>query len=189
MRRRPMRPERLIAAVAVALLLGSCATLDESECRSADWFQLGARDGADGSARSRIEEHRKACAEFGLAADDAAWFEGYEAGLLDYCTAGNGYRIGRRGGYYGRVCPAQEERAFLDAYELGHETYEVEREITELDRRAESLQQRLVSDKLDADVRRELRRQLADVYNRGNWLRRSLDRLEREAWRLRQAGP
>jgi hypothetical protein len=189
MRRRPMRPERLIAAVAVALLLGSCATLDESECRSADWFQLGARDGADGSARSRIEEHRKACAEFGLAADDAAWFEGYEAGLLDYCTADNGYRIGRRGGYYGRVCPAQEERAFLDAYELGHETYEVEREITELDRRAESLQQRLVSDKLDADVRRELRRQLADVYNRGNWLRRSLDRLERQAWRLRQAGP
>jgi hypothetical protein len=182
-----MRPERLLAVIAGAFVLGSCATLNESECRSVDWFQLGARDGNDGAARSRIEDHRKACAEYGLPADDAAWFQGYEAGLLDYCTADNGYRVGRRGGYYGRVCPAQEERAFLDAYELGHETYQVENEIAELDRRAESLQQRLVSDKLDDDVRRELRRQLAEVYSRGNWLRRSLDRLERE-WR-RGGGP
>jgi len=181
-----MRPERLLAVLAGALVLGSCATLNESECRSVDWYQLGTRDGTDGSARTRIEEHRKACAEFGLAADDAAWLQGYETGLLDYCTADNGYRVGRRGGYYGRVCPAQEERRFLDAYELGHETYQVEQEIAELDRRAESLQQRLVSDKLDDDVRRELRRQLADVYSRGNWLRRSLDRLERE-WR--RTGP
>lgn len=184
-----MRPEHLLAALAGALLLAGCATLDETECRSVDWFQLGARDGADGSARSRLEEHRKACSEFGLATDDAAWVQGYEAGLLDYCTADNGYRIGRRGGYYGRVCPAREERDFLDAYELGRETYEVEREIAEVDRRAESLQQRLVSDKLDADVRRELRRQLSEVYSRGHWLRRSLDRLEREAWRLRRSGP
>lgn len=182
-----MRPERrLLPVLAAALALAGCATLNESECRTADWFQLGARDGADGTARTRIEEHRQACAEFGLAADDAAWFQGYAAGLQDYCTADNGYRVGRRGGYYGRVCPAPEERAFLDAYELGRETHEVEREIAEIDRRAESLQQRLVSDKLDDDVRRELRRQLADVYSRGNWLRRSLDRLDRQ-WR-RQGG-
>lgn len=181
-----MQPDRLVWVLAGALALGSCATLDENECRSVDWFQLGARDGADGSARSRVEEHRKACAEYGLPADDAAWFQGYEAGLQDYCTADNGYRVGRRGGYYGRVCPAQDERAFVDAYELGHETYQVEQEIAELDRRAESIQQRLVSDKLDDGVRRELRRQLSEVYSRGNWLRRSLDRLERE-WR--RGGP
>ena len=181
-----MRLERPLAVLAAALVLGSCATLNESECRSADWYQLGARDGTDGAARSRIEDHRKACAEFGLAADDAAWSKGYEDGLLDYCTAANGYRVGRRGGYYGRVCPAQDERAFLDAYDLGHETYQVEQEIAELDRRAESLQQRLVSDKIDDDVRRELRRQLADVYSQGNFLRRSRDRLERE-WR--RSGP
>lgn len=185
-----MPPERRrLPVLAAALALAGCATLNESECRTVDWFQLGARDGSDGAARTRIEEHRQACAEFGLAADDAAWLQGYQAGLQDYCTAGNGYRLGRRGGYYGRVCPATEERAFLDAYELGRETYEVEREIAELDRRAESLQQRLVSDKLDDDVRRDVRRQLADVYNRGNGLRRSLDRLQREAWRLRQSGP
>ncbi|MGH8519542.1 MAG: DUF2799 domain-containing protein, partial [Panacagrimonas sp.] len=141
-----MRPERLLPVLVLsgALALGSCATLNENECRSADWYQLGSRDGANGGARSRIEEHREACAEFGLPADDAAWFQGYEAGLLDYCTADNGYRVGRRGGGYGRVCPAPEEREFVEAYELGHETYAVEREIAELDRRAESLQERLV---------------------------------------------
>lgn len=184
-----MRPEHRLTVLAAALALAACATLDESECRTADWFQLGARDGVDGAARTRIEDHRKACGEFGLPTDDAAWFQGYEAGLQDYCTVDNGYRVGRSGGYYGRVCPASEERAFLDAYDLGRETHDVEREIAELDRRAESLQQRLVSDKLDDDVRRDVRRQLAEVYSRGKRLRRSLDRLEREAWRLRQSGP
>lgn len=179
-----MRPEHLLLALASALALCSCATLNESECRTTDWYQLGARDGAAGSARTRVEAHREACAEFGLPADDAAWVQGYEAGLVDYCTADNGYRVGRQGGGYGRVCPAQDEREFLAAYELGRETYNVEREIAELDRRAESLQQRLVSSKLDDDTRRELRRQLSDVYSRGNWMRRSLDRLDRE-WRRR----
>ena len=78
---------------------------------------------------------------------------------------------------------------FLEAYELGQETYAVEREIAELDRRVESIQQRLVSDKLEDGVRRELRRQLAELYNRGNWLRRSHDRLEREWWRRAESTP
>ncbi len=170
--------------VCAALGLSSCATLNESECRTADWFQLGTREGADGYPRTRIDEHRKACSEFGMAADDAVWIEGYEAGLLDYCTVDNGYKVGRGGGYYSRVCPAQLEADFVAAYDLGKETYDVEREIADLDRRVQSLQERLVSDKIDDATRKDVRRQLSDLYNRAHWLRRSHDRLESE-WRRR----
>lgn len=173
-----------VLLVAAACALTGCATLNESECRSADWYQLGIRDGTGGYPRSRLEDHRKACGEYGMSADDAQWKEGYETGLLDYCTVENGYKVGRGGGYYSRVCPAQSEPEFVAAYDLGKETYDVEREIADLDRRVEALQQRLVSDKIDADTRKEVRRQLSDLYDRGHWLRRSHDRLENE-WRRR----
>lgn len=179
------RERRRLAAGLGALLLSACATLDESECRGADWFEIGSRDGAAGYAHSRLEEHRKACSEFGLNSDDAAWRQGYAAGLEDYCTLDNGYRLGRRGGYYGQVCPAGVESAFLSAYELGRETYDIEREIEEVSRRIEAIESRLVRDReLDDGLRAELRRQLSDLYLRHAWLRRSRDRLEAE-WRRR----
>lgn len=165
-----------------ALALAGCATLNESECRSIDWYQLGARDGSAGLAQTRIEDHREACSEFGLAPDRAAWRQGYEAGLLDYCTAETGYRVGRRGGWYGQVCPLGAEREFLAAYDLGREIYDVEAELGELDRRIDSLQQRLTSDQLEDSTRREVRRQLSYLYEQRHWLRRSIDRLESE-WR------
>lgn len=174
-----MRPRFLLLA-ALGLALGACATLDESECRGGDWYRIGVRDGAAGYAASRLEDHRRACTEYGLGADDPAWQRGYADGLRDYCTPESGYRTGRRGGVYQHVCPVQDERVFLSAYELGRETYEVEREIEELDGRVRALQERLGDERLHADLRRDLRRQVADLYDRGAWLRRSLDRLERE---------
>ncbi len=178
-----MQP-RLLLFAGATLALTSCATLNESECRTANWRELGARDGSDGYPRSRLDEHRKACSEFGIGPNDANWFEGYEAGLQNYCTVDNGYKVGRNGGYYARVCPARDEAEFVDAYNLGKETHDVEQEMADLDRRVEALQQRLVSNKVDDATRREVRRQLSDLYDRGHFLRRSHDRLENE-WNRR----
>lgn len=171
-----------VLALLAAFTLSGCATLDETECRSVDWVKLGARDGTAGFPESRVEEHRKACAEYGLAPDDSAWLQGYEAGLFDYCTADNGYRIGRRGGGYGRVCPLESEADFLAAYDLGYETYQVEAEFAELNGRIDALERRLIDKQLDDATRREIRRQLSYLYEQRSWLRRSIDRLERE-WR------
>lgn len=179
-----MRSSLRLLVLAGTLAVSSCATLNESECRSVNWQELGHRDGAGGYPRSRLEEHRKACSEFGLAADDAAWRQGYDDGLGDYCTTENGYRVGLRGGYYAQVCPVADEAEFVAAYELGRETYDVEREIGEVSRRIESLESRLRSDKIDDSVRSDVRRQLYDAYNQMTWLRRSRDRLESE-WRRR----
>lgn len=175
-----MRPS---LAAALALWLCACATLDESECRSVDWHQLGHRDGEQGHSRTRLESHREACSEFGLAADDEAWRQGYSAGLESYCVVENGYRVGRNGGNYAQVCPAESESDFHAAWELGRETHDVERQIGELDRRIDSVESRLINDKaLPDDSRRDLRRQLAELYREMSWLRRARDRLDAE-WR------
>lgn len=179
-----MRPSPGVLYALVALALTGCATLNESQCRSTDWYQLGSRDGSGGYGSGRLQSHREACSEFGLAPDDAAWRQGYEDGLQTYCTADNGYRVGRNAGSYGRVCPAESESEFIAAYELGRETNQVEQELAQVRQRIDVIESRLANEKLDDATRYDLRRQLSEYYRQGSWLRRSLERLESE-WRRR----
>ncbi|MGQ0503136.1 MAG: DUF2799 domain-containing protein [Panacagrimonas sp.] len=177
-----MRPDRGGLLLVVVLLTG-CATLDESECRSANWFEFGRSDGALGYSRTRLDEHRQACSKFGLAADTAAWEQGYAEGLDRYCSVSNGYQLGRRGGYYGRVCPAELDADFSSAYALGRETHEVDQQLDQVNQRINALESRLIGQaKLSDPVRQQLRYQLSDLYRQMVWLRRSRDRLEDE-WR------
>ena len=163
--------------------LAGCATLDESQCRSVNWFELGSRDGSLGYGENRLESHREACSEFGLSTDAAAWREGYAEGLQSYCTVDNGYRIGRQGGSYGRVCPLESEPDFLAAYDLGRETLAVDQEIARVSQYTDSIEDRLARGRdLSDEARRDLRRQLSELYREISWLRRSRDRLEAE-WR------
>ena len=102
------------------LVVGGCATtLNESECRVADWRTIGYEDGARGASAARIGEHREACAEHGIVPDLAAYRQGRDEGLRQYCRAQNGLRLGERGTAYAGVCPADLEPEFQAAYEAG----------------------------------------------------------------------
>lgn len=180
-----MRPDCGCLFIVASLMTG-CATLDESECRSANWFEFGKNDGALGYSRTRFEEHRQACSKFGLAADTEAWEQGYSAGLEGYCSINNGYQIGRRGGYYGRVCPAGLDDDFSSAYALGRDVYEVEQQLDQVSDRIKALESRLIGQaRLSDKVRQQVRYQLSDLYRQMVWLHRSRDRLENEWRRLR----
>lgn len=115
----------LIAGLVLACLaLGSCATtLSKNECMAMDWRTIGFEDGAAGHPASRIGVHRKACGEHGVAPDFDAYQVGRGEGLLEFCTAANGYRIGAAGGGYGGVCPLEREGEFMRAFSEGHEAY------------------------------------------------------------------
>ena len=96
-----------------------CATLNESECRNADWQTIGFEDGARGASASRIGEHREACADHGIAPDLTAYRKGRDEGLRQYCRTQNGFRLGEQGAAYTGVCPADVEPEFQAAYEAG----------------------------------------------------------------------
>jgi hypothetical protein len=115
----------LFACLALACLgLGSCATpLSKNECMAMDWRTIGYEDGAAGYPASRIGVHRRACGEHGVAPDFDAYQAGRAEGLLEFCTAANGYRIGAAGREYAGVCPVEREGDFLRAFSEGHESY------------------------------------------------------------------
>jgi hypothetical protein len=118
---------------AAALLLAGCASLDKAECVSADWYAIGLEDGANGRAVGRLGDHRRACAEHGVAPDSARWLAGRGEGLKSYCTFQRGYSNGRAGQAFADVCPADLAAAFAAGYRQGRGLYDLERRLASVE--------------------------------------------------------
>ncbi len=120
-----MNPIRLRLALCALILLGgsSCATMNKSECREADWQVVGLEDGARGRDLSYIGRHRESCAEHGIAPDLARYNIGREAGLQQYCTYNKGHWFGSFGFSYSNVCQGEQFGAYREGYDRGRELY------------------------------------------------------------------
>jgi hypothetical protein len=153
------------------LLQTGCATLSKSECRAADWYDIGIRDGASGRHEEYIIEHAQACERVGVAPDRERWLAGRERGLERYCTASTGYRVGLNGGSYSDVCFANGEFEFRRGFEVGSKIHAVTARIDDLERQSRDIEARLrradlprddkayleLGDRDKADLRRRLR--------------------------------
>jgi hypothetical protein len=91
---------------------------------AADWRTIGYEDGLHGFAADRIGTHRVACAKHQITPDLASYTEGRERGLVEYCQAKNGFRVGLNGGGYANVCSGPVEKSFVDAYQWGRQIHE-----------------------------------------------------------------
>ena len=128
------RPARAVltcvaGTVAVTLLVGCATGLGKDECRTADWRTIGYEDGLHGQPADRIGAHRVACAKHQVTPDLAAYTEGRERGLLEYCQPRNGFRAGINGWSYANVCPGATEPAFVQGYRVGREIHDARSEL------------------------------------------------------------
>ena len=89
----------------------------------ADWRAIGYEDGAKGLALSYLGNHRKACAEYGVKPDMERYEQGRLAGLQEYCTPTNGYKLGVEGGRFNPVCKPPLADKFKQAWSQGNEVY------------------------------------------------------------------
>lgn len=120
----------------------SCATLNREQCQTANWKDLGVRDGSYGYDSTRIASHTKACSEHGINPDVNAYNQGYKAGLRVYCTPEKGFEIGRTGSFSRATCPADLAPAFYAAVENGRRAYQAELAAREAERKEKERQQR-----------------------------------------------
>jgi uncharacterized small protein (DUF1192 family) len=133
-----MRSKLCAGALVATLVLSGCASMDKDECLTVDWRTIGFEDGAAGYSGDRIGQHRKACAKHGVSPDLAAYREGREEGLREYCRPQNGFRLGAQGGGYGGFCPADLEDAFVSSYESGRQLYTLESRLANATHQLES---------------------------------------------------
>jgi hypothetical protein len=110
-------------AAGLALFLSACSSMGPEECAASDWSAIGFEDGSRGMPSDYFGNHRKACAKHGITADFAAYQEGRDDGLVEFCQPTRGYNLGVSGGRYHGVCDVALEEEFLDAYRAGHQLY------------------------------------------------------------------
>lgn len=161
-------------------LLGGCATLSQDECLTADWYQIGQRDGYDGQPRARLAQHHDACMEYGVRPDEQAYYSGREQGLQQYCTARRGFEVGSAGRTYQQVCTPLNEPDFMRGYLLGQDLHRDRGRLRQLEADTRELEQRLRATE-DADERESLRRRIRFLDEDAASLRRQLQQREQQA--------
>ena len=150
-----------ILLVAV-VLISSCASMTANECLTVNWLDQGFRDGRNGQALSRLEEHRQACEKVGVTPNRQLYFQGRDQGILHYCTPNNALEEGLKGRPYRDACPANLEYGFLISYEQGKQIYDAEQRVEKLNQHSSQLEKALKKEN-DQDARRYLRGQLRDI--------------------------
>ena len=73
----------------LALLLPGCATMTESECRGADWYQLGYRDGDVYGLRPNFYLYEYQCRAW-VQASEADYMRGWVDGYREFNTRMSG---------------------------------------------------------------------------------------------------
>src|SRR5688500_2665070 len=120
-------PKRALSIATVCIAFAGCASLDRDECRNADWYAIGLEDGARGRPVERLGDHRRACAEHGVAPQTDRYLAGRNEGLKSFCTYQQGYTQGRGGHAYAGACPRELAGGFVAGYERGRELHQLER--------------------------------------------------------------
>jgi uncharacterized protein DUF2799 len=185
-----------LVLLAAALALNGCVSMNMDECLTADWTTVGYQDGAKGRTSDSVSRHRKACSKYGVTPDLIAYLEGWDDGVVRYCTPYNGFNSGSRGESYAGVCPSDLEEAFVAAHSDGRRLYILQVDVQDIERDLHRAEARLadvedlvvskeahlvsadrgIEDRVEllADVKRlseergELRRSIADLeYERG----------------------
>lgn len=169
------------------------------ECATADWSSVGYEDGASGYPPDRLGDHRKACAKHGYTPDLAAYRQGREEGLVEYCQPGRGFRAGENGANYHGVCPAELEDDFLSGYRIGHHLYTLrsaisdkssdihrnERNIKKLQEEIREREEALAGDELNSNERRQVLDEIKQRSERMGRLKADIDLLVVERSDLR----
>ena len=156
-----------------AVMLAGCDTMTVAECKVADWGRVGFADGARGESESRLAAHTESCAQAGVTPHAQAYRQGWDAGILRFCTAASGWHEGVQGASGKEtVCRGQPGyEAFARYLDAGLQVYRTNAAMRHNFAESKRLQKKLEETASDDDKRR---------------LRDELHHMDHEQSRLRQ---
>jgi hypothetical protein len=161
-----MNTVRITFILLFSLVVAGCATLDEGECRTANWQDLGTRDGMAGYTASRLDEHRKACAEYGIRPDQDRYLAGRDLGLRQYCVFDNAVREGLAGRTYQNVCPPVVSNRFAELNRAAYAVYSARQEVDQLNGQSATLERERRNDKTAPERKHKIREELRELDRR-----------------------
>jgi len=166
------------------VLVSGCASLSQSECINANWYDLGERNALEGKNSAYVAEHAKACAKYQITPDLVEYKLGWMGGIPRFCTAQSAWRYGLTRHQYQNSCSTNEEKLFLPAYHLAKKVLAKRSEINEHRGDLRRLYRYLYNDKLTDEQRSALVFDRMELKMDINFLEMDLMRLERRAHEL-----
>jgi hypothetical protein len=151
---------RALAAASLAIafaMSAGCASISKSECLSANWEDVGVRDGANGRGEEYLIQHSKACAAVNVTPDRESWLKGRDRGLERFCVPQRAYQIGEYGGHFDvGICLGFDEDRLARAHDRGRDVYRLSQDITSLNNEIHSLRTLLENKDLEQKERERL---------------------------------
>jgi hypothetical protein len=163
---RPLRYSATLILTACALLsLAGCQTMSPTECKIANWQQMGQQDGSAGR-REHIAQHIDSCSkqQVNVAANAVSQYrQGYQQGLQYYCTPAQVLDTALTGNSNISICPLATQAGLKPVARLGQRVHDARETVEQLDNEQQKLERELAQ-KDTPDARRvEIRRRLRDL--------------------------
>jgi hypothetical protein len=164
---------RIFTALALCATFSGCASLSKDECLSADWQDIGVRDGANGQPEEYLIQHSTACAKVGVTPDRERWLAGRDQGLERFCTPQRAYQIGENGsGFDAAICRNFDQERLFDAYNKGRDVNRIFNELGSIENEIRDVHVALDQKDLDPKDRERLAYRLGQLeYQRSDALR------------------
>ena len=82
--------KRAAAVLALAGVLAGCESMSDAQCRGADWYSLGERDGLHYGLRPHIDQYAYQCERHGVQASEKDYMAGWTDGYREFIRRSTG---------------------------------------------------------------------------------------------------
>ena len=105
------------------VLLSGCAAMSVEQCKTANWFNVGEKDGSAGQ-ESRLDRYYSSCQKASVVPNQSLYEKGYQQGLGYYCRPETIFNEALTGRGDFRVCPIAKRESLRVYYQVANDYYQ-----------------------------------------------------------------
>ena len=113
--------------VGFTILLSGCAAMSVEQCKTANWFNVGEKDGAAGR-ESRLDKYYSSCQKANIVPNQKLYEQGYQKGLGYYCRPETIFNEALEGRGDFRICPLYKRESLRIYYQVANGYYQANSE-------------------------------------------------------------
>ena len=113
--------------VGFTILLSGCAAMSVEQCKTANWFNVGEKDGAAGR-ESRLDKYYSSCQKANIVPNQKLYEQGYQKGLGYYCRPETIFNEALEGRGDFRICPLDKRESLRIYYQVANGYYQANAE-------------------------------------------------------------
>lgn len=124
----------------LSIILGCSHTEKVAQsCQEVDWYEIGRQDGTKGLEVVSRTPVKVTCTDSDQSLAEAIYNNGFDAGVVQFCSPENGFELGKNKREIKNVCPTMLKSAFQERYNQGQRFAELTLQSQELNRKIKTL--------------------------------------------------